>query len=88
MHEASLIRSLIHKIDALAEQENANRVTTVRVWAGALSHMSADHFREHFEQESNGSVSHGAELEVEVSQDIHDPNAQDLLLKSIEIETD
>lgn len=87
MHEASLIRNLMRKIDSLAETEDAKRVTTVRVWLGALSHMSADHFQEHFEQASKATIAEGAELEIEVSADIRDPNAQELLLQSVEVET-
>jgi hydrogenase nickel incorporation protein HypA/HybF len=87
MHEASLMRSLMRKIDSLAEAEGAGKVTTVRVWLGALSHMSAAHFQEHFEQASKATVAEGASLEIEESADIDDPNAQGLLLRSIEIET-
>jgi len=87
MHEASLMRSLMRKIDALAAAEGASRVTTVRVWLGALSHMSAAHFQEHFEQVSTATLADGASLEIEESTDIDDPNAQDLLLRSIEVET-
>ena len=87
MHEASLMRDLMHKIDTLASEQNATRVTRVQIWLGALSHMSADHFREHFKHSSPGSIAVNAKLDIEVSQDINDPNAQDLLLKSIEIES-
>ena len=87
MHEASLMRSLMRKIDSLAAAEGASRVTTVRVWLGALSHMSAAHFQEHFEQASEATIAEGASLEIEESADIDDPNAQGLLLRSIEIET-
>lgn len=87
MHEASLMRSLMRKIDALAEAEGASKVTTVRVWLGALSHMSAAHFQEHFEQASLATLAEGAALEIEESADIDDPNAQSLLLRSIEVET-
>ena len=87
MHEASLMRSLMRKIDSLAEAEGASKVTTVRVWLGALSHMSAAHFQEHFDQASRATVAEGALLEIEESGDIDDPNAQGLLLRSIEVET-
>lgn len=86
MHEASLIRDLINKIDALAADEDAARVTAVRIWLGALSHMSADHFREHFVHASKDTIADGASLDIDVSTDIHDPNAQALLLHSIEVE--
>ncbi len=87
MHEASLMRSLMRKIEALAEAEGASRVTAVRVWLGALSHMSAAHFQEHFEQASKATLAEGAALEIEESADIDDPDAQGLLLRSIEVET-
>ena len=87
MHEASLMRSLMQKIDSLAAAEGAVRVTTVRVWLGALSHMSAGHFQEHFAQASKKTIAAGASLEIEESTDIGDPNAQQLLLRSIEVET-
>ena len=87
MHEASLMNSLMNKIKDLAEQEQARQVTTVRVWLGALSHMSAEHFQEHFDQSSKGTIAEGATLDIEVSTDISDPNAQELLLRSIEVET-
>ncbi len=81
------MRSLMRKIDSLAAAEGANKVTTVRVWLGALSHMSAAHFQAHFEQASKAMIAEGASLEIEESTDIDDPNAQDLLLRSIEVET-
>ena len=87
MHEASLIRSLMRKIDTLVEAENARKVTTVSVWLGALAHMSAEHFEEHFAEASKGTRAEGAALEIEVSADMGDPNAQDLMLRSIEVET-
>jgi hydrogenase nickel incorporation protein HypA/HybF len=87
MHEASLMRNLMRKIDELAKTEGAGKVTTVRVWLGALSHMSPEHFREHFDQASKQTIAEGAMLDIETSIDIRDPNAQDLLLRSIEVET-
>lgn len=86
MHEASLMRDLMQKINALASAEGAERVVGVHVWLGALSHMSADHFREHFVQTSGGTIAEGASLNIEVSTDIDDANAQALLLRSIEVE--
>jgi len=85
MHEAGLIRDLLHKISRLAADEGADRVTRVGVWLGALSHISAEHFREHFENETRGSVAEGAELEVEVSDDVGHPQAQSILLRSIDV---
>lgn len=85
MHEAGLIRDLLMKIQQLADQESAVSVDKVCVWLGALSHISAEHFREHFEHETVGSIAENARLEIEKSEDINHPQAQDILLRSIEI---
>lgn len=86
MHEMSLMRDLMKKITNISEKEKAKRVLGVHVKLGALSHISPEHFRDHFIEESAGTIAEGAELKIEVSQDIHDPEAQDILLKNIEIE--
>lgn len=86
MHEASLMQGLMAKIEEIAGGENA-RVVRVSVWLGALSHMSAEHFAEHFQTSSAGTRAEGAELAVTVSDDIDDEHAQDILLESVELET-
>jgi len=85
MHEASLMRGLMRKIEEVAAAEGASAVVGVEVWVGALSHMSAAHFAEHFAQASAGTLAEGAELNVSVSDDTAHPNAQDILLVSVEV---
>jgi hydrogenase nickel incorporation protein HypA/HybF len=85
MHEASLMNDLMRKIEAVAREQKAATVLGVSVRMGALSHMSADHFREHFAVASRGTVAEGAELNVEVLTDLNDPHAQEILLESMEI---
>ena len=85
MHEAGLIRDLMAKVLTLAEQEGAQRVASINVWLGALSHMSPGHFREHFEMESAGSIVEHAALEIETSDDVHHPQAQSVLLRGIDV---
>lgn len=86
MHEMSLISNLLSKIETIAQQQNADKVVAVKVRLGALAHISADHFREHFEQGTQGTVAAGARLAIDMSEDIHDPHAQDILLESVEVE--
>ena len=86
MHEAGLMRDLMRKINDLATAENASRVTGVTVWLGALSHMSPAHFQEHFDQAAHGTLAAGALIRCETSDDIQDPNADGILLRSIETE--
>ncbi len=85
MHEHSLIANLLSRIDAIAREHSATRVVGVAVWIGALAHISASHFREHFEDGSRGSLAQGARLDIEVSDDPEHPQAQDILLRSIEV---
>ena len=86
MHEFSLINNLLQKIKTIAEQNNASTVTNVSVTIGALAHISASHFREHFVEGSKGSIAEGASLEIEENPDVNDPNAQDILLKAIDVD--
>jgi hydrogenase nickel incorporation protein HypA/HybF len=87
MHEASLMTNLMAKIDAIAEAENARRVVAVAVWLGALSHMTEEHFGEHFRHSSAGTRAEGARLDVTLSDDVRHANAQDVLLESVEVES-
>ncbi|HLK82441.1 MAG TPA: hydrogenase/urease maturation nickel metallochaperone HypA [Xanthobacteraceae bacterium] len=87
MHEASLIVDLMRRIDGIAKAEGARRIVGVSVWLGALSHMSAEHFAEHFKRAAAGTVAAGAWLDVCVSDDLGHANAQDLVLKSVAVES-
>lgn len=86
MHEQGLINDLIRKILKLAEKEQAVKVTKVSVKLGALSHMSASHFKEHYDIAAKGTIAEQAVIETEESEDIYDPNAQVVLLKSIDVQ--
>jgi hydrogenase nickel incorporation protein HypA/HybF len=87
MHETSLVKSLMRRIETVAKAEGARRVVGVSVWLGALSQLSASHFKEHFEEASAGTLAEGAGLEVTVSDDTGHANAQDVLLQGIEVES-
>lgn len=86
MHELSLINNLLAKIDAVVKSHGGRRAVAVEVWLGALSHLSKDRFADYFEQFSRGTVAEGAWLDIELSSDLDDPNAQQVLLKNIELE--
>lgn len=87
MHEHALITSLLRRVEEIAAAEGAQKVVKVSVWLGALSHMTPMHFREHFDREAVGSSAEGAELDCATSDDIRDPNALNVLLQSVEVET-
>ncbi len=86
MHDTGLVRDLVQRIGQAAAAHGAVRVRGVHVWLGALSHLSAAHFREHFAIEARGSAAEGARLTITESADPGDPNAQHLRLESLELE--
>lgn len=86
MHEQALMNDLMRKIEAEARSEGGRHVTRIRVRLGALSHFTADHFREHFVDASRGTVAEGAAVEVELAADPTEQNAQGVVLESIELE--
>jgi len=85
MHERALMQDLMSKIESVARDQNAPRVVRVKVWLGALSHMTGPHFMEHFEQAAEGTVAQGADVEFEISDDITHPQARGVLLRQIEV---
>jgi len=85
MHEFSLIKDLIHKITTIAHEQHASKVLSVTVKLGALSHISQDHFRDHFIHASHGTVAEGAQININIMTDTTDPLSQEVLLESIEV---
>ena len=49
--------------------------------------MSPVHFTEHFEESSAGTIAEGAKLDITVSDDTNDANAQEILVRSVTVET-
>ncbi len=87
MHESSLMQGFMQQLQTLAQQNQAERVTAVRVKVGALTHFSAEHFLEHFEEAAKGTLAEGATVDVELLEDIDDPRAQDIVLDEFDITT-
>jgi hydrogenase nickel incorporation protein HypA/HybF len=88
MHETGLTRDLVRKIEAISREADAKRVVSVTVRLGALAHMSPSHFREHFDESAAGTIAEGAEMRIIESGDIHDPDAQHVVLEDVQIEVD
>jgi hydrogenase nickel incorporation protein HypA/HybF len=85
MHELTLLKGLLSKIEAIAEENNSDRILGVTVKLGALSNISPDHFREHFDQAVVGTMAEGAKLTVRALTDMSDPQAQEIILESVEV---
>lgn len=86
-HEFSLMANLLQKIEDAARQDSPDsRVVGVQVRLGALANISADHFREHFEEAVRGTMAEGAALTIVESTELTDPHAQDIMLESVDVE--
>lgn len=86
MHETGIVRDLVKRVEAVARDAGARRVRRVSVWLGALSQFSEAHFREHFDDEVRGTPVQGAELEVETSDDVWHPEAQSVMIRSVDVD--
>lgn len=86
MHETGIVKDFTRRLDRIARDEGATRISAARVWLGALSQFSADHFREHFEEEARGTLAEGANLVIELSDDPMHPAAQQVLIQSVDLE--
>ena len=86
MHETALVRDVVRRIGDLAQATGARRITGAKIWLGALSHLSAEHFREHYALEAQGSIAAGAILTIEASSDLDHPDAQHVRLESVDLD--
>ena len=86
MHETALVRDVVRRIEDLAQATGAGRITGAKIWLGALSHLSAEHFREHYALEAQGSIAAGAILTIEASSDLDHPDAQHVRLESVDLD--
>ena len=85
MHEQSLITDLLRKVEGVAADAGSDTVLEVAVQLGALAHISPGHFRDHFALAARGTAAAGARLVVDRSEDLHDPNAGEILLRSVTV---
>lgn len=86
MHETGIVRDLVRRLMETARTAGAERVSGVTVRLGALSQFSAEHFREHFDEEAAGTLVAGAALTIETSDELLDPHAQHVIIRSVELD--
>ena len=84
MHERALLADLVREIESVAAHEGSGRVVSVKVRVGPMSHMTPEHFVEHFVDATCGTVAEGARCDVEAI-DPHDELAQSIVLESVEV---
>ncbi len=86
MHEFSLMADLFRKIREISNRNDNRKIVTVRVKLGALSHITPQHFEEHFIEFSKGTPADGAKIEIIQLEDRNDPDAQSILLESVDLD--
>ncbi len=86
MHEQSLMADLFRKLESVSRENDGGQVVEVKIKLGALSHISAGHFRDHFVHSSKGTCAENARLDIETLKEINHPQAQDILIECLELE--
>ncbi|HYA70606.1 MAG TPA: hydrogenase/urease maturation nickel metallochaperone HypA [Thermoplasmata archaeon] len=86
MHEEALLHDVVRKAEEVVRREGPGRVTRVRLWVGARSHLAGPEFEARWAHAVSGTVLSGAPIEVELSEDRSDPNAESILLRSLDID--
>lgn len=85
MHERALLVEVMRRIEQAARAHRASRVVGVTLRIGALCPISGPHLREHFERAARGTPAEGARLTITTADDLADPDAQHVLLESVEV---
>ncbi len=85
MHEEALLKDLRRKVEEVAIARNALKVSSISLWVGALSHLTGEQLRARWPELVAGSVAEGSELVIDFSTELNDPNAQGIILKSLNI---
>jgi len=81
-----MLKDVVRKAEEVARREGVVRVTRVRLWVGARSHLAGPELRDRWAYAVRGSALSKAEVEIEVSRDPADPNAENLLLRSVDVD--
>jgi hydrogenase nickel incorporation protein HypA/HybF len=87
MHEESMLRDLVRKAEEVAHRERASRVTRVRLWVGARSHLAGPELKDRWADAVAHTALAGSEIAIETSRDVDDPNAERVMLKSLDVES-
>jgi hydrogenase nickel incorporation protein HypA/HybF len=85
MHETGLVRRLVEAARAIAASEGGGRIIGVGVKVGALTGLSSEHLREHWDHEVGGTGLEGAALRVTCSDDAADVDATGVILEWVEL---
>ena len=87
MHEEAMLHDVVRKAVEVARREGASRVTRVRLWVGARSHLGGPELKDRWVHAVTGTPLSGAQVEIEVSRDEAHPNAESIVLESIDLDS-
>ncbi|MCI4325057.1 MAG: hydrogenase maturation nickel metallochaperone HypA [Thermoplasmata archaeon] len=85
MHEEAMLRDLRRKLVEVGRTESVDRFSVVRLWVGALAHTSETTLRDRWPTTVAGTPAEGSRLDVERSDDVHDPRAGGIVLVRVEV---
>jgi len=86
MHEEALLRDLRRKIQEVARTEGDAPIRRVRLWVGALAHVTPATLRVRWPEVVAGTPAEGGRLEIDVSDDPSDPAAQGIRLVELAVD--
>jgi hydrogenase nickel incorporation protein HypA/HybF len=87
MHEEAMVRDLVRRVEEVVRDAGAERPSGVRLWLGALAHVTEAGLRDRWALAVRGTPLAGARLEVDVSTDIADARAESIVLESVQVAT-
>lgn len=87
MHEEAMLKDVVRKAEEVSRAEGAARVTRVRIWVGARSHLGGPELEDRWANAVRGTSLAGSRVEVELSEDGNDPNAQRVVLRSLDVDS-
>jgi hydrogenase nickel incorporation protein HypA/HybF len=88
MHEEAMLRDVIRKAEEVARESGPGRVTRVRLWVGARSHLAGPELEARWVHAVHGTALSGARVDIEVSRDAAHPNAESIVLQSVDLDSD
>ncbi|MGA8275084.1 MAG: hydrogenase maturation nickel metallochaperone HypA [Thermoplasmata archaeon] len=86
MHEEALLRDLRRKIEEVARTEGDLPIRSVRLWVGALAHVTPTALRLRWPEVVAGTPAQGGHLVIELSEDPRDPAAQGIRLVEMTVD--
>jgi hydrogenase nickel incorporation protein HypA/HybF len=87
MHEEAMLRDVVRKAEEVAQQQGSARVTRVRLWVGARSHLGGPELKDRWSAAVRGTSLAGAGIDIETSSDSADPNAERVILRSLVVDS-